>query len=82
MVIGIFAKQLLARNLDIKAFALKAGTSHRVGVAQNGVCAIAVNLLVVGANTTQAETFTEGRRRYNHLLDGRIVQTHFAFPPF
>lgn len=82
MVISIFTQQLLARNFDIKAFALKAGASHRVSIAQNGVGAIAVNLLVVGANTAQAETFTEGRRRYNHLLDGRIVQTHFASPPF
>ena len=82
MVIGIFIQKLLARNLDVKAFTLKAGASHRVGVAQNGVGAIAVNVLVVRANTAQAETLTEGHRRYNHLLDGRIVQTYFAFPPF
>ena len=64
MVIGIFTQQLLARNLNIKAFTLKAGTSHRVSVAQNGVGAIAVNVLVVRANTAQAKTLTEGRRRY------------------
>lgn len=50
MVISIFTQQLLARNFDIKAFALKAGASHRVSIAQNGVGAIAVNVLVVGAN--------------------------------
>ena len=63
MVIGIFTQQLLARNLDIKAFTLKIGAGHRVSVTQYGVGTIAVNVLVVRANTAQAETLTEGNRR-------------------
>ena len=72
MVVGLLPDKLFAGNLDVQALTIQSGTGHGVGIAQNGVGAIAVVVFIVRANSTQTQAVTNCCGRYNDALDGFI----------
>ena len=76
MVVGLFAEQLLSGNFNIQAFAKETRAGDGVGVAQDGVGAIAIVVLIVRTDTAQTQALTERGGGNGNEFDGRISEFH------
>ena len=80
MTVRIWSEQLATRNLDIHFRIQQTGTTDNVGIAQNLVGLVTVDVLVVGAHIAQAGIVSEGFDGYDDPLVHFVREFHNNSP--